>query len=158
MNGIQHAEELPGLVSLTQRREGQHGPDRCVGVLATVFSNTGDVAFDIPWIPWHPIKGWRQQTDQPVLPVHKMAFNCSHGTRTTVRICCTADHPPRLRDRIDAAFRVCSGTERGPIIKVRAAVPLSVPPIPLDRSLQRTHMKTPRFSTSTLTALNRHLG
>ena len=51
MNRIQHAEQLAGLVPITQRHERQHCPDGRVGVLAAVFTNTRDIAFDIAGVP-----------------------------------------------------------------------------------------------------------
>src|SRR5512135_2752686 len=67
MDRIQEAEQLACLVSITQRRESQHGPDGRMCVLTAVFSNTRDIAFDIPGILRHSVEGWRQQAYQPVL-------------------------------------------------------------------------------------------
>ena len=105
------------------------------GCTDNVFSDAGDIAFDIAGIPRYLIKGWCQQTDQSIPPVHKMPFYCGHGACAAVRICRAADHSPGLSNGIDAAFRICSGTEWRPVIEVRATVPLPVPPVPFDRGL-----------------------
>src|SRR5512146_680976 len=158
MDRIQEAEQLAGLVSITKRRERQHGPDGRMSVLAAVFANTRDIAFDIPGILRHPVEGWRQQAYQPVLPVHQMLVHRRHGACAAARVGGATDHAPGLRNRINAALRICSGPQRCPVIKKRTAIPFSVPPVPLDRGLQCADMEPPRFRATMLAALSRYLG
>src|SRR6476661_6337809 len=158
MNRIEHAKQLAGLVTITHGHECQHGPDGCVGILAAVFTNARHVSFDIARIPRHTVERWSQEENEPVPPVHKMLFDRRHGARSAARVFGAADYSPGLRNGIDAALRVCSGTEWRTVVKVRAAVPFSIPPVPFDRGLQCTYVEPPRFCTNMFAALGRHLG
>ena len=44
---VQQREEFAGLISVAERGEGEDGPDRRMGILATVFADAGQVSFDV---------------------------------------------------------------------------------------------------------------
>ena len=44
---VQQREEFAGLIAVAERGEGEHGPDRRMGILATVFADAGQVSFNV---------------------------------------------------------------------------------------------------------------
>src|SRR6202035_1072714 len=132
---IEHAEQLAGLVAITECREGEHRPRGCMCVLSAIFANARNVAFDVAGIKRRFIEGRRKKQNQSFRPSHQLLVNGAHGSRDPAEVCRAAHHSPGLRDGINSALTIGSGTEGCAVVKIGAAVPISVPAVALQRSL-----------------------
>src|SRR5271163_700030 len=90
---------------------------------------------------------WRsQQQDQPVGAANQLLVHSRHGAHAASWFCSAAQDGPGLGDCINAAFAVLRGTQRRPVVEIGAAVPLAVPPIAFQRSLEAADVKAPGLS------------
>jgi hypothetical protein len=68
-------------------------------------------------------------------------INGVHRLTGALRVAGAADHRPALRQRIDLAFEVCLRAKRFATVKIGAPIPLAVPCIFLDISLQLLRLR-----------------
>src|SRR5690606_16577171 len=72
-------------------------------------------------------EGRREQLDQACVVAYEVVLDCLHRLFLALRVACTGDDAPALRDRVDAALLGGSGAEWRAVVEVRAPVPLAVP-------------------------------
>ncbi len=132
---VEQREQLGGLVAVAQRGEGEHAPDRGVGVLAAVLAHAGQVALDVAGIERRVVERRREEQDQPVAAAHQELVDRRHGARRARRVGGARDHRPGLGDRVDPALVVRGRAERRAVVEVGAPVPVAVPGLALERRL-----------------------
>src|SRR6266536_4851232 len=144
------------LVTLPQHGEGDHGPERGMGVLAAVFANARRLALDVAGVESGAVE-WRiQENDEPVSRMNQPLLHRGHRPRRARRLRGARDHSPRLRDRIDPAFLARSRSQRGAVVEIRAAIPVAVPRLLVQRDLERGRMPQPRAGMRLLVTTFRH--
>ena len=144
------------LVSLAQRGEGDHGPERGMGVLAAVFANARRIALDVAGIESGAVE-WRGEEDhEPVVRPNQLLLHRGHRPRRARRLRGARDHRPGLRDRIDPAFLARGGSQRGAVVEIGAAIPVAVPRLRFQGGLERGRMLPPRGGTRLLAATLGH--
>ena len=104
------------------------------------------------------VKRRSEKKNQSFGAAHQLTIDSAHGARRTARFGGAAHDSPGLRDRVDPAFRVFSGTERRAIIEVSAAIPFAVPAIAFQRRFQSAHVEPPGLGTFMFTARIRNFG
>src|ERR1700734_1551218 len=126
-------------------------------VLPTIFPNAWNIAFYVSRVACGLIKRRRQEQDEPVRRANEILINRGHRSHSAARFRGAADNSPGLSDGIDAALLILSGAQRGAVIEVSAAIPLTVPAIAFECSLQQTYVNAPPFSPLAFSASVRHL-
>src|SRR5206468_7344716 len=63
---------------------------------------------------------------------------------------------PGLRDRIDLAFLAAGGSQRRAVVEIRAAIPVAVPRVLVERDLERGRTLSPRDGTPLVAPTFRH--
>src|SRR5882672_6585353 len=133
---VQKIEEVCGLVSFADFGERDQRPDRGVGVLSAVFPDARRVSFYIPGVEGCPVEGRREEQQEPGLAPDEMTFDGPHGLACARAVTGTGEDRPGLRDGVDPALVVRRRPERRSIVEKRPPVPLAVPRLPLERSLE----------------------
>src|SRR6202011_311715 len=118
--------------SVAEDCEGDHRPGGGVGILATIFTDPGRVALDVPWIERCAVEGRSKEQSQPGLMADELIFRSGHRARSAGGIGCPRDHAPGLGDGVDSPFLTRRRAERGSIIEKTASVPVGIPPVPLE--------------------------
>ncbi|EXI71310.1 MAG: hypothetical protein AW07_03753 [Candidatus Accumulibacter sp. SK-11] len=159
---VDHAQQLPGALVLTEFGKGHRRPHRSVRVLPAVLTNAGDVAADVAWVQVRLVE-WRiEELDEPVLAAHQPFVDGLHGlararelTRPATRV---GEYGPALRDRIDPAFAVACRTEHRAIVEPRTTVPPAIPAMLLDVATQPAPFSAAEFSENRIAMRSRHRG
>src|SRR5258708_3667337 len=107
-----------------------------MGVLPAVFPDARQITSYVAGVMLRIFERRGEEENQPLEAAHQAMIHSGHGARRPARFGRTTYDSPGLRDRVDLAFRVFSGAQRGPIIKVSAAIPFTVPAIAFQRCLQ----------------------
>src|SRR2546426_12414450 len=105
-----------------------------MGILAAVLADARGVAFDVAGVQRRAVERWGEQEDQLLAAPNEILLDGGHRPRGPERLGGAREHPPRLRDRIDAAFRLDDRSEGGPGGEIGATIPISVPPMPVEGS------------------------
>src|SRR2546427_11571680 len=79
-----------------------------------------------------------------------MRVQGAHRAPPAGRLDGAGEHAPRLHDRVDAAGIVALGAEGRAVVEVRAAVPVAVPALALDRQPQRGGVTPPALGARPL--------
>ena len=108
-----------------------------MGILPAVFSDTGEIPLDVPGIQECPVEWRRQEQHQAVVAPDETLLHGLHCPVRALRVACTGDDRPRLGNGVDLALVVLRRSERRPVIEEGAPVPLPVPRLLLQRSLER---------------------
>src|SRR5277367_3821051 len=100
----------------------------------------------------------RKQQDQAVGTANELPVHRGHGAGCASWLCGAAEDGPGLGNCINAAFGVLRRAQRRAIVEISAAVPLAVPAIAFQSSLEAADVQAPRLSTLALAAAIRELG
>src|SRR5437870_1383162 len=152
VDGVQDREQLARLVAVAERREREHGPEGRVRVLAAVLAHAREVATHVARITRRVIERRREEQNQAVAAAHQVFLDRRHGAGRAAAVGGARDHPPRLRDRVDAALLVGDRAERRAVVEVGAPVPVAVPGLPLERRLEGGHVPAPGVGALVLAA------
>src|SRR5258705_4128439 len=109
-------------------------------VLTTVFTYARHVALDVANIQLAFVEWWREKDDQAVAPAYQIFFNRGHCALRSITFSRTGNHRPRLHNRVDATFIVLHGAKRSTVIKISAAIPVTVPTFFCQRLFQLLEM------------------
>ncbi len=150
---VQEREELARLVAFVQLGEGDDRPDRAVRVLSAVLAHSGQIPLDVTGIEGRPVEGGREEEHQPVAAAHEVFLDGRHGAAAPIVVPGAGEDGPGLRDRVDPALLVLRGAERRSVVEIGAPVPVPVPGFPLDRHLQRVHVRAPPLCPLGVSAL-----
>src|SRR5579864_873202 len=86
IDGIHDREQLGGFVTITEHREGEHRPDRGMGILAAVLANAGRISLDVSGFEWRLIKRRGKEQDEPIVAAYEIFIYCGHSARSATRI------------------------------------------------------------------------
>ena len=142
---VQHREQFGRPVAVTESGNGKHGPDGGVRVLATVLADARQVALHIPRVDVGMVERRCEQQHHAVAAPDQQLVDRRHCLSGPCRIGGAGQHGPRLRDRIDPAFRVDRRAQRGAVVEEGAAVPAPVPTLALERLAEALHVGSPRL-------------
>src|ERR1700745_1600504 len=124
---IEQCNQLPGAIIVSKQRKCHDRPNRRMGVLAAILSDTWNIAFDVAGVEIGSIKRRIKKLNQVLFAANQTGIYGLHGLPSALRIAGAADDRPALRQRVDLAFRVDMRTERFAVIVVCAPISLSVP-------------------------------
>src|SRR4030095_10244378 len=127
-------------------------PDYRRGRLATVFADAGRVSFNIARVGGHLVKRRGEEEDETLTATNEIFLDRRHGARSTSRLSGAGNDPPRLGDRIDAAFGIHGGTARRSIVKIGSAIPRAIPRLAFEGCLECADMQSPHFGALVLAA------
>src|SRR5438128_10951454 len=96
-------------------------------VLAAVFPHAGWVTLDVANVGGGFVERRSEEQDQVVGFTYEGFLQRSQRDLYAIRVTCAGNRSPGLRERIDADFDVCLGSERRAIVKASSAIPPSVP-------------------------------
>ncbi len=139
-------------VAVAQLRERDNRPDGRVGVLAAVLPDARQVPLDVARIDIGMIEWRGEQQNEAVTRPDEELLHRGHRLAGVGRVGCPGQDAPRLGDRVDPAFRVLSGAERGSIVEEGSPVPVAVPAVPLERLSERLHAGPPALRPRPLAA------
>ena len=111
--------------------ESDDGPDGGVGVLATVFADAGDVAFDIAGVERRFVERGSEELDEAAVAADEALIDGVHGVARARWIACAGNHGPALRERRFGILRFRSSREVCRR-RTRRVGPIAVPGIFLD--------------------------
>ena len=83
VDGVQHGEQLAGLVAVAQGREGEDRPDGAVGVLAAVLADARQVALDVARIDVGMVERRGEEQDEAVVATDEVLV---HGVHRPLRM------------------------------------------------------------------------
>ena len=145
-NGIEQVEDASRALTVAQVGERPPDPDRCVGVLSAILPDARRIRLDVPRVPAIGREGRRQQSHEAFVDIDEFTLDCAQRPLRPRRRAASRNDGPRLRDRIDPAFRVLSRTPRPPLVVERTPVPLAVPPVLLRGVRQLACAPSPTIS------------
>src|SRR5205807_1152339 len=82
-----------------------------------------------------------EELDDPGALADEAAVEVFHGLRHVLVRAGTGKDRPALRDGIDLALRISRGSERGAVVEIGAAIPLTVPAVFGDVASQPTRFE-----------------
>jgi hypothetical protein len=103
---VQPLQYASGACAVVERHVGQPQPRGCVGVLTSVFANTGRICLDVARIAWRAVERRPEQSDEPFALVHELPLGGQRRVLRTLRIGAAAEGCPRLRECVNAALVV----------------------------------------------------
>src|SRR5512145_303787 len=109
-------------------------------ILAAILADTRGITLDVAGVAIRTIEWRGEQEDQLLASPDEILLDRGHRPRRPGGLGGARDYPPRLRNRIDAAFRVEGGPQGGPVVEISAPVPVSVPRMLLEGGLEGAHM------------------
>lgn len=98
-----------------------------MSILPPVFTNAGQVAFNIAGVVRGFVEGWGKQQNKTLIPFDQPLHDGSHRLSGPLPGGGLRQHGPRLGNGVNLAFPVLARTERCPIIVVGPPVPASIP-------------------------------
>ena len=101
---VDQPEEFFGGVTVAQGGKGPDRPERSVGVLAAIFADAGQVAFDITGVAQGLVKGGSKEQQQPIVPAHQPFQDRRHRLARPPFIRRSAEDGPGLGNGIDLAL------------------------------------------------------
>ena len=112
VNWIEHVEELCCLVSASHLRDRHDHPHRRMGVLPTIFADSGRVPLDVARVVDGAVERRREEGENSRGPTQQVGTHRIHrllgiAARTGAR-----EHRPRLSNRVDFAFIALGRPER----------------------------------------------
>src|SRR5271156_3924924 len=99
----------------------------------------------------------RKQQDQPVGAANELLVHGGHRAGCASWLCGAAEDGPGLGNCVNAAFGVLRGAQRRAVVEISAAVPLAIPAIVFQSSLEAADVQAPRLSTLALATAIREL-
>src|SRR3989442_6189987 len=146
-DGVQWIEQIGGLASLAELGESYESPDGGVVVLPAVLPDSGRVSLDVSGVEGCPVE-WRDEEEQkPIVAPDEQTLHGFHGLARPPAVAGAGEDRPGLCDGVDPAFVVRRRSERRSIVEESASVPLPVPRLPLQRSLERSGPDPPPCRT-----------
>ena len=129
--GVEQIIEVERPIAIAESGRREHGPERSVGVLRSVFANARQISLDVSRIVLGVVEGRSQQENHPVVFPHEPLAHGPHRNARPFRLAGTGEHGPALRDRVDLTFYLACRTERAAVVEIGTAVPRSVPAVAL---------------------------
>ncbi len=127
-------------------------------VLAAIFAHAGNVTFDVAGIERRFVERRIEQLDQAGLAADEPLFDRVHRKARPLGIPRAGENGPALRQRINLALCVGVRANRIAIIKIRAAIPLSIPRVFLNILPQQFRLRQAAGDKCGVVAPPRHLG
>src|SRR4029079_897686 len=158
VKGVDHLRQLPGARIVAQRRERHRGPDRPMGVLATILPHTRHVAANVSGLEIGSIERRIEKLDQRVVATNQARADRVHRSPRACGIPRPRKYRPALGDRIDLTLGVGDRTQRRAVVEVRAPVPLAIPAALLDLLAQLHRFPIATVGERRVIAQTRHLG
>src|SRR4030042_2158484 len=116
-----------------------------MSLLPAIFPNPRDVSFYVAGIQIRLVERWVQELDQRIIPVNKAFIHSFHCHARAFGTPGTGENRPALRNGINLTFGITRRTERRAVIKICAAVPLTIPAILFDIQLQLSSLHPAAF-------------
>src|SRR5437763_6694232 len=154
---VQDREELVGLVAVTKRGEGHHGPDGGMRILAAILANARRITLDLAGVAIRVIERRGEQQDQLLAAPDEILLDGGQRPRRPDWLGGARDHSPRLRDRINATFRIDGGPQGSPVVEIGATIPVSVPSVLVEGGPEGAHVISPRAGARVLATGVGHL-